>query len=133
MQTSFARLGELRAASHSSHENISLVKKVMGFALCIVGLSVLIVPAAGHDWWLNGEEVDPVLKLMCCGPNDTKLVDGLVRLSADGKSIYFNDRPSEIILLSRVQPSPDGHWWRSIDNGDEEKAIIRCVFGPYAY
>jgi hypothetical protein len=107
-------------------------EKVLRLALCIC-LSVLVVPASGHDWWLNGKEVDPVLKLMCCGPNDTKLVDSLVRLSADGKSIYFNDRPTEIILFSRIQPSPDGHWWRSIDDGDEEKAIVRCVFGPYAY
>src|SRR6516164_8833844 len=105
----------------------------MRLALGVIGLSALIVPAAGHDQWLNGEQVDPVLKLMCCGPNDTKLVDSLVRLSADGESIYFDDRPNEIILLSRVQPSADGHWWRSIDDGDEEKATIRCVFGPYAY
>jgi hypothetical protein len=109
------------------------VEKVMRLALGVIGLSVLIVPAAGHDQWLNGYEVDPVLKLMCCGPNDTKLVDGLVRLSAGGMSIYFDDRPDEIIPFSRVQPSPDGHWWRSIDDGDEEKATIRSVFGPYAY
>jgi hypothetical protein len=68
-------------------------EKVLRLALCIIGLSL----------------------------GSTKLVDNLVRLSADGKGIYFNDRPSEIIFLSRVQPSADGHRWRSIDDGDEEK------------
>jgi hypothetical protein len=103
----------------------------MRLTLGIMGLALLVAPAAGHDQWLNGYEVDPVLKLICCGPDDTKLVDSLVRLAANGGGIYFTDQPDIIIPFSRVQPSPDGHWWRSMAN--YEPALVRCVFGPYAY
>jgi hypothetical protein len=33
----------------------------MRLALGIIGLGLLVTPAAGHDQWLNGYEVDPVL------------------------------------------------------------------------
>jgi hypothetical protein len=94
-------------------------------------LALLATPSAAHDQWLNGEQVDPVLKLHCCGPKDTNIVDTLVRFSPGGEGVYFVDMPGFIIPFSRVQPSPDGHWWRSINN--DGMALIRCVFGPYVY
>jgi hypothetical protein len=71
----------------------------MRLALGIMGLALLAAPAAAHDQWLNGEQVDPVLRLRCWGSNETKVVDTLVRLSADGKSIYFIDQPGNVIPL----------------------------------
>ena len=102
----------------------------MRLALAIAGLGLLVTPATAHDQWLTGEEVDPVLKVHCCGQNDTKLVDSLVRFAADGSGVYFIDQP-DIIPFSRVQPSPDGHWWRSM--ADSVPTFTRCVFGPNAY
>ena len=100
--------------------------------IVIVVPALPVTPSAAHDHWLNGQEVDPILKLRCCGPDDTKVVDGLVRFSPGGDSIYFADMPGLRIPFSRVQPSPDGHWWRSM-SADDETGAIRCVFGPYGY
>jgi hypothetical protein len=115
-----------------SHIHLSAIRTPMSPTPFIIGLALLASPAAAHDQWLDGEQVDPVLKLLCCGPDDTRIVDNLVRFSADGDGIYFVDMPGFRIPFSRVQPSPDGHWWRSFD-ASEETWTIRCVFGPYGY
>lgn len=80
----------------------------------------------GHDTWMNGQQVDPKTKELCCSEADTKIADDLVKEVAGG--VEFTDRPGEVIPIERLQPSPDGHWWRSVW-GDK----IRCVFAPYAY
>jgi len=97
--------------------------------------ALVLLPAHGafaHDSWLNGLEVDPITKGMCCGSEDTKLVDHLVRPHANG-GISFVDHPGILIPPGRIQPSPDGHWWRSMTIDDEAGVTIRCVFGPYNY
>jgi hypothetical protein len=59
----------------------------------ICALALLLANAASaHDTWLNGDEVDPITKGMCCGIDDTKVVDDLVRANANG-SIWFIDLP----------------------------------------
>jgi hypothetical protein len=63
---------------------------------------------------------------LCCDGSGTKIADDIVN-SASGGAL-FTDRPGEVIPFSRIQPSPDGHWWRSVWGGE-----IRCVFGPMAY
>jgi hypothetical protein len=107
-------------------------KRKARVAACIGGLALCAAPALAHDHWFDGSRVDPVLKLQCCGDDDTKMVDELVRLSVDGHGVYFIDQPGALISFSRVQPSPDGHWWRSIAD-DDETLTIRCVFGPYSF
>jgi hypothetical protein len=88
---------------------------------------------SAHDSWFNGLEVNPITKGICCGIDDTKLADHLVRANADG-SIWFIDAPGLLILRERIQPSPDGHWWRSVTSGGVEGVItVHCVFGPYTY
>jgi hypothetical protein len=63
----------------------------------ICALALLLTNAASaHDTWLNGDEVDPVTKGMCCGIDDTKVVDDLVRANANG-SIWFIDLPGMLI------------------------------------
>jgi hypothetical protein len=99
----------------------------------ICALVLLLADGAfAHDSWLNGDEVDPITRGICCGVNDTKIVDHLVRTKPNG-SIWFVDQPDFEIALERVQPSPDGHWWRSMDIDGEGIVHIRCVFAPYAY
>jgi hypothetical protein len=94
----------------------------------------LLLPngAFAHDSWLNGFEVDPITKGVCCGVDDTKLVDDLVRANANG-SIWFIDQPDMLIPQERIQPSPDGHWWRSMTTYEAGFTTIRCVYGPYTY
>jgi len=91
---------------------------------------VLICAAAGpawpHDRWLSGQAVDPKTRELCCSEADTKIADDLVQSAPGG--VTFSDRPTEVITWDRIQPSPDGHWWRSVW-GDK----VRCVFGPYSY
>ena len=99
----------------------------------ICALVLLLADGAfAHDTWLNGLEVDPITKGMCCGAEDTKLVDHLVRSNANG-GISFVDHPGILIPPGRIQPSPDGHWWRSMTFDYEAGITIRCVFGPYNY
>jgi hypothetical protein len=84
-----------------------------------------------HDSWLNGDQVDPITRGACCGVDDTKLVDDLVKVDVDG-SIWFVDLPGVRIPAERIQPSGDAHWWRSMTS-DEAGMTIRCVSGPYNY
>jgi hypothetical protein len=100
-------------------------------AICAVAL-LFANHASAHESWLNGSEVDPITKGICCGIDDTKLADHLVRANANG-SIWFIDIPGVLILPERIQPSPDGHWWRSVTFGVEGGITIHCVFGPYTY
>jgi hypothetical protein len=88
---------------------------------------------SAHNSWFNGFEVDPITKGICCGIDDTKHADDVVRANADG-SIWFIDIPGLLIPPKRIQPSPDGHWWRSVSSGGIEGVItVHCVFGPYTY
>jgi len=99
-----------------------------GLAARILMLAVLLGGARveAHDEWLSGQRVDPKTKELCCSGADTKVVDDLVQSAAGGVS--FTDRPGEVIPFIRIQPSPDGHWWRSTWGGQ-----TRCVFGPMSY
>lgn len=52
-------------------------------------------PAAAHDQWWNGKEVDPVTKRVCCGQADAKhlekaevqVVPGGYRLDDTGETV----------------------------------------------
>ncbi len=83
-------------------------------------------PAGAHDFWDNREPVDPVTKFKCCGENDCRsLAEGLVTRVDGG---YQMRDTEEIITDDRVQPSPDGHFWRCVWGGQ-----TRCFFAPFTY
>ena len=75
----------------------------------VLGVMIYAIPAAAHDKWWNGREVDPDTKRYCCGDNDVthltreqvKSVPGGFQLSDTG----------EFVPDSRVQPSVDGEYW----------------------
>jgi hypothetical protein len=104
--------------------------------IALAAFALLTGPSSrvsAHNSWINGYEVDPITKGICCGIDDTKPADHLVRANADG-SIWFIDIPGLLIPPERIQPSPDGHWWRSVSSGGIEGVItVHCVFGPYTY
>jgi len=88
-------------------------------------LALFAAPALAHDFWLDGSRVDPLTKAMCCGENDTKQVPReLVEQTRAG--LRFRDT-GETIPWARVQPSPDGAYWRSTWGGE-----TKCVFAPVA-
>lgn len=72
-------------------------------AICALAL-VLPNGAFAHDSF-NGFEVDPITKGTCCGVDDTKLVDDLVRANTNG-GIWFIDQPGMLVPPERIQPSP---------------------------
>jgi len=88
-------------------------------SLCLA--AVLCVPAAAHDYWGNGQEIDPVTKFLCCGQSDCKEVDP-ASMHVEGDLYRFDDTDLTI-PVSRAQPSPDGLVWRCIFAGE-----IRCLF-----
>jgi hypothetical protein len=82
--------------------------------------------AVAHDFWDNGDPVDPVTKFKCCGENDClSLAEDLVTRVEGG--FLFRDT-QEIITDDHVQPSPDGHFWRCVWGGQ-----TRCFFAPFTY
>lgn len=76
-----------------------------------------------HDTWLNGKEVDPRTKRMCCGNNDTKLLDDSQVHAVKGG--FLIDDTGEIVPYDREQPSPDGRYYISRWGGS-----TACFFGP---
>lgn len=81
------------------------------------------VGATAHDWWGNGQEVDPKTKGLCCGKSDCKQIDiGQVHQGANGVHL---DTTGEDLPYSRVQPSPDGHYWQCSRPGH-----TYCYFQP---
>ena len=72
-------------------------------------LLALAGPAAAHDKWWNGKEVDPATKRYCCGDNDINhLTREQVKLVPGG---YQLGDTGEVVPETRAQPSPDGEYW----------------------
>lgn len=94
----------------------------------IFAFLLLITPALSHEWWGNGQEVDPQTKQNCCGVSDCKMLDEKTlkrKVTKYGIELEFPNpvKPSkhlefmwkpiikETIPYKRVQPSPDGKYW----------------------
>ena len=75
----------------------------------VLFLLALAAPAAAHEKWWNGKEVDPATKRYCCGDNDIKhLTREQVKVTPEG--FQLGDT-GEIVPHARTQPSPDGEFW----------------------
>ena len=93
--------------------------------LPLLAFIVIATPAAAHDRWWNGKEVDPATKRYCCGDNDVthltredvKVVPGGYRLADTG----------EVVGQSRAQPSPDGEYWVFRWGSPKQ---TQCFFAP---
>jgi hypothetical protein len=82
------------------------------------------VPAAAHDFWANGKEVDPVTKRVCCGQSDAKLLDQTeVHIVPGG---YELDDTGEVVPYDHAQPSVDGRYWVFRWGGGTQ-----CFFAPF--
>jgi len=79
--------------------------------------------ASSHDFWINGKNVDPITKKLCCGESDCKLVPtDAVHVTSEGYK--FDDVPY-VVPMARAQVSPDGKYWRCIWGGE-----VQCFFAP---
>jgi hypothetical protein len=94
----------------------------------LIGCSVAfacgaIRAAQAHDFWANGEAVDPLTKRYCCGQNDAKrLAREDVRVTRSG---YQLSDTGETVPFARTQPSPDGAFWVFRWGGQTQ-----CFFAP---
>ena len=78
-------------------------------ALPVIALLALATPAAAHDKWWNGRDVDPATKRYCCGDNDIKhLTREEVKVVPGG---YQLGDTGEFVPQARTQPSVDGEYW----------------------
>jgi hypothetical protein len=95
----------------------------MKILLVFVLLVSPMTNALAHDFWIDGQRVDPQTKKLCCGENDCRIVpDSVVHITPWG---YRLDDTGETIPMSRVQPSPDGLTWRCRWGGETQ-----CFFSP---
>jgi hypothetical protein len=94
-------------------------------ALCL-GLCCLAAgPAAAHDHWWNGKEVDPITKRVCCGDNDAKHLDkSQVQVVKGGYRLLDT---GEFVPFAHAQPSVDGEYW-VFRWGNPRKT--QCFFAP---
>lgn len=88
------------------------------FLLCLIGS-----PVAAHDYWQNGDKVDPKTKAMCCNGSDTKQFDLSLLKPVEGGFLLLDTK--EFIPYERVQPSPDENVWVSRWGGQ-----TKCFFYP---
>jgi hypothetical protein len=79
--------------------------------------------ASAHDFWIDGQRVDPATKKLCCGENDCRVVP--LEIAHVTQYGYRLEDTNEIIPWSRVQPSPDGAMWRCQWGGETQ-----CFFAP---
>ena len=88
-------------------------------------LGALAAPAAAHDKWWNGREVDPTTKRYCCGDNDIKhLAKEQVKLVPGG---YQLADTGEFVAAERTQPSIDGEYWVFRWGNPVQ---VQCFFAP---
>jgi hypothetical protein len=98
----------------------------MRVSLLFVGLFCLAAgPAAAHNHWWNGKEVDPVTKRVCCGDNDAKHLDkSEVQVVKGGYRLLDT---GEFVPFAHAQPSVDGEYW-VFRWGNPRKT--QCFFAP---
>lgn len=89
----------------------------------LIVATLMTTPALAHDFWGNGQEVDPVTKQLCCGKGDAHVLDERTAI-ARGNGYYLKDT-GETIPYGRVQPSPDGLIWAFRWGGE-----TKCFFAP---
>jgi hypothetical protein len=115
----------------------------------LIALSFMLIatPAFCHNFWGNGDEVDPTTKQKCCGendchsfiaPNEPTKVDG-------GYSVKDESGVERFVPDYMVQPSKDGYFWIcewgndtswDIENGYQRnvpQGRIKCFFAPLTY
>jgi hypothetical protein len=93
-------------------------------SVVILAAALTTQPAQAHDFWKDGQKVDPVTKSACCGEKDCYVVPpSLTRVLSTG---YWLIDTRELIPWSRVQPSPDGNIWRC-----RWIAETMCFFAPF--
>jgi len=114
---------------------------------------------SAHDFWENGEPVDPATKIKCCGKNDCYTFYPPKYDETTGKLIYGWPEPERVdggytmidrsgkkrfIADKHVQPSPDGffhacEWgstgyvpegYRDEDAEGNGAGIVKCFFAP---
>jgi hypothetical protein len=109
--------------------------------ICIaiaIGATLSAQPASSHDFWKNGNAVDPVTKALCCGKDHCHVIP-LARIHITSKGIIFNLKDAW-----EKAPGSPGWWppdepqaWRTTDialSPDGENYVcyyggeIRCVF-----
>lgn len=100
-------------------------------------------PAHAHDFWENGEPVDPVTKFKCCGKNDCRPLDPAEAQETDGGWHVLDAQGVwRFLTFDRVQPSPDGKFhvceWGQADSSSEEVSTmtagrIKCFFAPMGF
>jgi hypothetical protein len=111
-------------------------------AACAAAL-LICAPARAHDFWDNGEPVDPVTKAKCCGKNDCRSIDPAEAQEADG-GWHVRDAHGvwRFLTFDRVQPSPDGKFhvceWGALDAYSSEVSTttpgrIKCFFAPMGF
>ena len=105
-----------------------------GMHRTFVGLSLLVAaPALAHDFWSNGERVDPVTKQLCCSESEhfqlsaaqvETLPDGF-RVTGEFETGEGHVSLNELVPSARTMPSPDGRYHVNIIDGR-----VQCFFAP---
>jgi len=93
-------------------------------------------PLLAHDFWSNGQRVDPATKFLCCGNSDHfELNEDQVTFVEKGfriQGVFVTDegavRLDQTVPANRAQPSPDGKYHINLVDGR-----IRCFFAPFSY
>lgn len=94
------------------------------------------LPVVAHEFWGNGQRVDPITKHLCCGDADHfELVSEQIAYLPNGYRVrgHFVTREGligidETIPSDHAQPSPDGKFHINLIDGR-----IRCFFAPLSY
>jgi len=93
--------------------------------LIIIAMWMPLLPS--HDTWMNGKEVDPTTKSLCCGNGDCKVYPlEHAHMTAEG---WYLEITNETIPWARVQFSPDGFMWRCSSRMTVPDKTI-CFFAP---
>lgn len=97
---------------------------------------MISISTGAHDFWSNGEPVDPATKRWCCNQSDHYVVeDRQVRRVAQGFRVTgrfdTTDGPvgiDQIVAENHAIPSPDGQFHIFLNDGS-----IRCIFAPMIF
>jgi hypothetical protein len=99
--------------------------EMRNLALSLVLAGFVSAPAAAHDKWWNGREVDPITKRVCCGDNDvTHLERTQVRVVPGGYQLLDT---GELVTFDHTQPSTDGEFWVFRWGNPKQ---TQCFFAP---
>jgi hypothetical protein len=106
---------------------------------------LICAPAHAHDFWDNGEPVDPVTKAKCCGKSDCRSIQPSEAQETEGGwKVLDAHGVWRFLSTDRVQPSPDGNFhvceWGALDSYSSSAEVstatagrIKCFFAPMAY